>query len=297
MAEASFLSASSTILANVRTWFNSRWTSLDFAYSSPMVSGLEPLLLEGNTTLGNCRIACATTRLVEVSGLSTANIPGTNYNASFRTCETRAVYITMPVDLSLSSKVLYYAMDQVDASSAVVACTTNATATFVLTVPFFSKGNEHTFRYDLLNASFNLSLSVVPPTITGPQDYVTASLATEVTNALMSVRNTFQKAYVTPVLKAGVGASVLKPLTVSFALPTLTKQLTSPNCTLSGPCDPCDKCCLCVARQICTDSCKGCPCMTCTSSLQVHELLFYILIGTLATTFVWKLRQRNKWTP
>ena len=293
MAEASFLSASSTMLGNVRTWFNSKWSSFEFDYTSPIVSGLDPLLLEGNTTLGNCRIACATTRLVEIDGLDTAQIPGTNYNASFRTCETRAVYVTLPVTFTTSSKVLYYAMDQTSASNSVVTCDTSVSGTFVLTVPFFSKGNEHTFRYDLSTAAFNVSLSVVPPTITGPQEYVTASLATESTNALLSLRKTFQSYYFTPKLKAAVR---LTPLTLTFALPTLTKQLTSPNCTLTGPCDPCDACCLCVARKICTDACKGCPCMTCTTTLRVHELLFFILIGTLAAVFLWKLKhQRNKW--
>lgn len=293
MAEASFLSASSTILGNVRTWFNSNWSTLDFSFSSPIVSGLDPLLLEGNTTLGNCRIACATARLVEIDGLDSATISGSNYNASFRTCETRMVYVTLPVTFTVTSKVLFYAMDQTSASNAVRTCDTSVSGTFVLTVPFFSAGNVHTFRYDLATAGFNMSLSIVPPTITGPQEYVTASLATEATTALMSLRAAFQRYHFTPKLKAAVR---LSPVTVTFALPTFTKQLTTPNCTLTGPCDPCDACCLCVARQVCTDSCKNCPCMTCTSTTNLHELLFYILIGTLATTFLWKLKQRNKWS-
>lgn len=290
MAEATFLSASSTILGNVRTWFNLKWASFPFLYGSPIHSGLEPLLLEGTTTLGNCRITCATARLVELSGLSSANIPGTNYSAAFRTCEKREVYITLPADFSVSAKVLYYAMDGTTATTAVVSTTATMSGALVLTVPFFSKGNEHTFRYDLLTASFNVSLSVVPPTVSPCQEYISAAVATEATNALSALRHTFGSFLYTPLVKAAVRFT---PLVQTFALPTLTKQLTSPNCTLTGPCDPCDVCCLCVARQVCTDACKGCPCMTCSSTIQVHELLFYILIGTLVVSLLWTIR--NKW--
>lgn len=291
MAEAVFLDAAETTLSSIRTWFNASWKLQDVPYSSPIVSGLDPLLLEGTTTVGNCRVSCATARIVQLTGFSDATISGDNTTVAFRTCEVRELLITLPVTLDLAARVLYYGMVSGVASTATVATTAAGAGALLLTVPFFSNGTTHTVRFDLLKAAFNCSVVVNPPEVDDAlQAYVSAAVAKESSVAMDALRTSFGSVSLETAIRQAIR---LGSVTFTSALPTVAKQLTGPSCTLTAPCDPCDKCCLCVSRQICTDQCMDCPCMQCETQARGHHLLFIGIVLIFCIAIVVKTKRHG----
>lgn len=295
MAEAAFLAGAAPFLTGVRTWFNSEFANIVQQPRTnyvPLQSGpLDPLYASGLSTLGNCRVTCATARLVELDGLATSTAQSAGTHAQFRACgKAPSVLITVPVTMTLSAKLMYYAVNQDIGSSATTVIAATGTGSLLITAPMWSAGNVNTFRFDHAGVSFNMSVAFTAPTVDAAlQTYVSGALSEQASVFLQGLRNTLDAVNLLPSMKQSLGpqgTNVMTPLTLTFALPAPTSQLAPPSCELTAPCDPCDKCCVCVAQQICSDACAGCPCMNCESASSVSTIAFYALVLIIAASGV-----------
>lgn len=257
-----------------------------------MQSGpLDPLYADGVSTLGNCRATCATARLIELNGLASSNAQSVGTHAQFRACgKAPSVLITIPVTMSLSAKLMYYSVNEDTGSSGTTVIGATGRGSLLVTVPLWSAGNANTFRFDHANVSFNMSVSFAAPTVDPAlQTYVSGALSEQASAFLFGLRNTLDSVNLLPSMKHALGpqgSNLMVPQTLTFALPAPTSQLVPPSCQLTAPCDPCDKCCVCVAQQICTDACAGCPCMNCAGSSVVGDIAFYTLVLIIAASAV-----------
>lgn len=285
------------VVAATKTWFNGTWSAWcagSHPFRSPLVPGaLDPLLAEGVSTVGNCRISCATVRLIQLTGLAGLTLDSTTPTVVFKNCtRSWSVYLEFPLVFpTLGAKVTYYGMS-VNALAQSVAASlvpTGGNGTLVIEVPMTSgPAGAPPAAFDFSNPTVRLNLAVDFGAVSGlssaVKNYVNAALASQSDQLLEALRSSLKDATVplTNAYKAAVGAAVLKKITLqSFTIPDYTAQ----GCTLTGPCHPCDACCICTSNQVCTDTCRLCPCLTCSSPVRPIHWAFFAPILVLAAVY------------
>jgi hypothetical protein len=282
MAETTFVNDSivANVISSTRTQFNSLWSTIATGqhntFHAPLVSGsLDPLLAEGTSTIGNCRVACGTFRIIELSGLSSITLD-TTPTVVFKTCdELWSAFITWPLVFStMMAKGTYYSIQpdsavQEENTSIDVVSTKGS---LLMEVPI---SKPLVFRFPDMQLRFNLSLTFGNPE--GSNAYLQSALAQQSVQFLDALRLTlsdFSKT-VTKKIRQVLGPSILQNRTIpTLVIPPYTLQ----TCTLTGPCHPCDRCCIRATTQLCTDDCLDCACLKCSSKPRWTFWLFFVSV-------------------
>lgn len=282
-----FLTDVSDITSATQTWFLDQWPEIctsSRTLPDPLISGtLEPLLGQGTTTIGDCRIACGTARLIKLTGLSTLVIQ--NPSVVYKTCSKHwSAYIMFPlVTSSLQGKLTSYSMDS-ESSNQHMSRNVNVSAvsgTLLLVVPL-KKNSESSYTFDFVNTdvSMNLGLSFEK---TG-SSYVDAALDVQANEFVGALRKTLSNLPLKNNFKNTLGAALLTKRTYSMTINPWVAQ----GCTLSGPCHPCDTCCLCMSTQLCSEECMKCECITCESKSTSWKWLFLVAVVILLSILLLK---------
>lgn len=281
MAETTFVNDTNVanVISSTRTQFNSLWPSIAnqvHSLHAPLVSGpLDTLLAEGTSTVGNCRIACGTFRIIELSGLHLLTLD-TTPTVVFKTCdELWSVFITWPLVFStMSAKATYYSI-QPDAAVQQENTTlqvTTKTGSLLMEVPISA---PLVFRFSDMQIRLNLSLAFGNPN--NSDAYLQSALAQQSIQFLDALRLSFSdiSKTVTKRLRQTLGPTILQNITIpSLVIPPYSIQ----TCTLTGPCHPCDRCCICATTQVCTDDCMDCGCLKCSSKPRWTIWLFFVSV-------------------
>ena len=280
----------STALAATRTYFNTNWQNfVPTDVTKPILPGaLDPLLSEGSSTVGNCAIACATFRLIELSGLSGMTLDSTA-SVVFKNCDRYwLALVTYPLLLDLQARGTFYANKLPNYSSMAVntAVTVDqANGSLLIEIPITG---PTTFDFSRQQVKFNLTVNF---SIDSSDSYLQAALAEETKAYNDALRASFEQfsGIFSQEIRRSLGPSILKAITIpEFVFPTVEFQ----TCTLSGPCHPCDRCCLCQVSQLCTEECMKCDCVTCQSSWKWTNwiLLGCVLLFGLVTVSAMRMR-------
>lgn len=291
MAENTFLTYPpiASILSQTRTWFANEWPNIcssNLTLPSPFASGtLDPLLSEGTSTVGNCRISCGTARIIQLSGLSGVTISNATVRALFKTCDRQwLVIVSMALDVpALSAEVTYYGMSQSSVSQGVAQplTVTGAAGNLVLEIP--TDGTN--FFFEDVNVLMNMAIFFGDLTLPDLQvnSYVNSALDAQTDQFIGALRNTLDAMNFTSSYKKTLGANTLVPITIpGFVIPPFVPQ----GCTLTGPCHPCDNCCICTSTQVCTDNCLNCPCINCNASIGFREIVFVVCVFVLLMVYL-----------
>jgi hypothetical protein len=253
-----------TALSSTVTYFNTNWQNfVPNNVASPILPGsLDPLLSEGSSTVGNCAFACATYRIIQLNGLSDILIDDTP-SVVFTNCDKYwLALVTYPLIINVTARSTFYSNQQPNYVAAGVnsALTVdNANGSFVIEVPITGL---QTFDLSRQQVKFNMTINF---SLTSTDSYIQAALAEETKAYNDALRESFDvfSAQISKDIRRTLGPSILKSVTIpTFTFPTVNFQ----TCNLSGPCHPCDHCCICQVSQMCTEDCMKCPCLTCQSS-------------------------------
>ena len=282
-----FLTNIADIVSATQTWFTTEWPNFcqkNYTFGYPLVSGtLDPLLMEGTTTIGDCRVACGTARLVELTGLSSLTLA--NPNVVFKTC-TRSweAHIHFPLaSAAFSSKVTSYSTNSQVASQSVYNTlnVTSSSGTLVLIVPMKQLASTSYF-FDFTNAEIQMNLSLTFAKVNN--SYIDAALDTQASQFLKALRSVCKRLPLWPSLKSTLGSTVLTKRTLTMTIDPWVPQ----TCTLSGPCHPCDTCCICMTTQTCSDSCMNCDCIDCESKPTYWKLVFFLAVVFVGFAVIFK---------
>lgn len=294
MAETTFVN--NTIVTNVisstRTQFNSLWSSIANTHQklhAPLIEGsLDPLLAEGTSTIGNCRIACSTFRIIELRGLSTITLD-TTPTVVFKTCdELWSAFITWPLVFStMSSKATYYSIqpDAVTQEENTSIEVISKTGSLLMEIPISA---PLVFRFSDMQIRLNLSLAFGTPE--NSNAYLQSALAQQSIQFLDALRLSLSDVSktVTKRIRQVLGPSILQNISIpGLVIPPYTVQ----TCTLTGPCHPCDRCCICATTQLCTDDCLDCPCLKCSSK---PRWTYWIFFGSVILLLALVIKRKIK---